>query len=326
LISIRNEGVKLRPFDGADKAEIALSDTCSLRIETGSIQETLRHRHKVAIPSEEMSTSGRTLIFEKQRELKNMLINMAELEDIDVMVVVLEGPASPERKSDVLFRCSINDLPSMFELGKKGEIPSSRSLMGSKWGVEIEVACVLNKTIDKAPLLQPKDRGALLAKVSFLLKPSGLVDGFKPMMLTDEKRHEFGLENKSWIYVRITDGMITPDSEMESSLELYVDEEMMGNRNVAGPEIKGLFDNLIVSSLFHTLFSQVSSMLESAEDQGGIENSPIERILQKAFTGEKLTEARTLLIEDPSKLASMFLANQSVEKNLSRLMKEAASE
>lgn len=327
--NIRNEGVKVRPFEGAEKAEEALSQSCSLKVVSGSMSETLRDRHKIHISSAEISTAGKTLIFENLAELKRSVGYMADSSNVDVLVVALEGPASPERRADVLFRCGLDELPDNIPLSKIGERPSSRSLMGTRWGVDIELACVLNKTLEKRPLLKPKDKGALIAKVAFSIKPSGLSEGFNPQMLTDEIRENEGLEEGSWIYVRVNEGMVTPDSDLESALEVFIDEEMMGNRSVAEPLAKGIFDHLIVSSVFHAMFVQSSLMIREMDEVAELHSTPLGRILRKRFganSGEKLDDALELLREEPNKLASNFLAGKSISNGLGNLLKEAAND
>lgn len=329
MSDIRNEGVKIRPFEGAEKAEAALSRTCSLNVETGSLRETLRDRHKIHISSAEISTAGKTLMFEDLGELKRAVETMADSSNVDVLVLALEGPASPERRAEVLFRCGLDDLPGSIQISKIGETPSSRSLTGTRWGVDIEVACVLNKTLGKRPLLKPKEKGALIAKVVFSIKPSGLSDGFNPQMLTDEIRESEDLAEGSWIYVRVNEGMITPESDLESALEVFIDEEMMGNRNLAGPVSKGIFDHLIVSSVFHAVFAQTSLMIHEMDEVTELHSSPIGRILRKRYgsnSGETFSEALDLLREEPNKLASNFLAGKSISKSLAKLLKEAAND
>lgn len=329
MSDIRNEGVKIRPFEGAEKAELALSSSCSLSIETGSMKETLRDRHKVHVSAAEISTAGKTLMFENIDELRRVIEEMADCSNVDVIVVALEGPASPERRADVLYRCGLDELPGSIQISKKGERPSSKSLMGTRWGVDIEVACVLHKTLDKRPLLKPKEKGALIAKVVFTIKPSGLSDGFNPQMLTDEIREIEDLADDSWIYVRVNEGMITPEGDLESALEIYIDEGMMGNRSVAEPLAKGLFDHLIVSSVFHALFAQTSLMIHELDEVTDLHSSPIGRILRQRYgsnTTEKIDEAIDLLKEEPNKLASNFLAGKSISKSLAKLLKEAAND
>lgn len=327
--NIRNEGVKVRPYEGAAKTEAALSRVCSLRVETGSLSETLRDRHKIHISSSEISTTGKSLIFEGLEELKRAVEEMADSSNVDVIVAALEGPASPERRADVLFRCGLNELPMSIEISKIGQLPASRSLRGSRWGVDIEVACILNKSLEKRPLLKPKDKGALLAKVVFSIKPSGLSESFNPEMLTDKIRDAENLEKGSWIYIRVNEEIITQDSDLPSSLKVYIDENMMGNRNIADPLPKGVFDHLIVSSVFHALFAQTSMMIHQMDEILDLQETPIGRILRKRFGSGppgKLEEALALLRDDPSKLSSNFLAGSSISKGLSNLLKEAAND
>ncbi len=125
----RNEGVSVRPFAGSRELHDVLEAVTTLEVRTGQDLYVLSSSARVTIPPAEMRVAGITL---KVSDVGKLLAQVDPMvmsrEDVDFLVVALDGPNSPLRTTEVLHRGPLSDLKQEIELNTLGSQSNSAVL------------------------------------------------------------------------------------------------------------------------------------------------------------------------------------------------------
>jgi hypothetical protein len=315
----RNEGVSLRPFQGSKALESQMRHSIFLNVETASGVFTLEGNHSLTIAPAEMRVAGLFLEIRERPKLESAALQMVmDLEDVDVLIVAIDGPKSPKMSSEVLYRGSLSGLTGIHKLNDKGTVSASEILSNSSGAYSIEVALVHNKEIPSQSGTKPRKNGALLSKQKFDLKPFGVDDMPNPKPMNAELKNTFGLTPKSWIYFKATGALLTAES-FEDAFDFYVDKELLDALQVANPEAKTALESLLLTSLLQSLAYEAKeqySDIASSDERAQVRESAVYRLFASRLKLPEEADVMDHILDSPSKAAASMLAVPEIIKGL----------
>lgn len=325
---MRNEGVAVRPFSGSRELQDVLESVLSLEVKTGQESYSLRSADRVTIPPSEMRVAGISLKISNLERLFAQVDPMVmSREDVDFLVVAIDGPTSPLRTSDVLWHASLKDLTSEMQLNVLGSQSDSAVISNVHGRYSIEFALVHNKDIATVSAIKPRRKGALLAKAVFTLKPTGINDQPKPRPMDQELKGKLGLSQYSWFYLKASSSLLEATS-FEDAFDFFVDKELLETLKIAKPAAKAAIEGTLMTALVQGLCQEVAARSADISDLDieDIEASAVVRMLKKLLNVKTFEELTDRLQESPAKVATQMLAVKSLFSGLMKSLEEVGDE
>ncbi len=326
--SMRNEGVAVRPFAGSRELQDVLESVVSLEVKTGQESYSLRSADRVTIPPSEMRVADISL---KISDLDKLLAQVDPMvmsrDDVDFLVVAVDGPTSPLRATDVLRHASINSLSGAMQLNTLGNQSDSAVLSNVHGRYSVEFVLVHNKDIVTVSAVKPRRKGALLAKAVFTLKPTGVNDQPKPKPMDQEAKRRLGLTQYSWFYLRASSSLLESPS-FEDAFDFYVDKELLDTLKVAKPAAQAAIEATLMTALVQGLCQEVAARSADISDSDieDVEASAVVRMLKKLLNVKTFEELKDQLQESPAKVATQMLAVKSLFSGLMKSLEEVGDE
>lgn len=180
-------------------------------------------------------------VFEKH------LVNFAEAVSVGVknaFSVVLIGSSNYLKFSDEISRWTIAEFAKSacgFKFAKAGG-ERTRAARTVHSGSTFELVVVLNQELPKV-VGKPWRRGTWVAKSSYSLGNPLEGFGFTPLLLTDDKRHEFNLGANTFKFARKNpfNGQLYDSETLDDFIEFYVDEETLNLLSAAPRSAQSAF-------------------------------------------------------------------------------------
>lgn len=325
---IRNEGVAVRPFAGSRQLQESMEKNVKLEVETGQGKFDLTSSDTLAIPPSEMRVAGITLkVLDLDEIFKRVDPMVMSREDVDLYVVAIDGPTSPLRSSEVLYKAALSDFESAIPINRRGSQSDSRVLSNVHGRYSIELALVHNKELATKSALKPRKKGALLAKIQFSLKPTGINDQPKPKPMDKELKESLGLPSSSWFYLKTSPSLLEAPS-FDEAFDFYVDRDLLDALKVAKPSAQGALEGLLVATLVQGLCFEVATLGSEAEslEEAELEDSAVVKMMKKRLGVKNFAELLDELTESPSKAATKMLAVNSLVKSFMGSLEEVSDE
>lgn len=325
---MRNEGVAVRPFTGSRELEESLEKTVKLEVETSQGKFDLTSSDTLAIPPSEMRVAGIALrISDVDEILKRVSPMVMSLEDVDVYVAAVDGPTSPLRSIEVLHKTPLTSFGGVISVNSRGAQSDSRVLSNVHGRYTIELALVHNKELATTSALKPRKKGALLAKIHFSLKPTGINDQPKPKPMDKALKDSMGLPSSSWFYLKTSPSLLEAPS-FDEAFDFYVDRELLDALKVAKPSAKGALEGLLVATLLQGLCFEVAALGPEADsiDSADLEDSAVVKMMKKRLGVKNFGELFAELSESPSRAATKMLAVNSLVKGLMSSLEEVSDD
>ena len=325
---MRNEGVAVRPFTGSRELQESLEKNVKLEVETGQGKFDLTSSDTLAIPPSEMRVAGIALkVSDFDEILKRVNPMVMSLEDVDVYVVAVDGPTSPLRSMEVLNKTALSDFGSVTPINSRGSQSDSRVLSNVHGRYSIELALVHNKELSTTSALKPRKKGALLAKIQFSLKPTGVNDQPKPKPMDKELKESMGLPSSSWFYLKTSPSLLEAPS-FDEAFDFFVDRDLLDALKVAKPSAQGALEGLLVATLVQGLCFEIASLGSEVDsiDAAELEDSAVVKMMKKRLGVKNFAELFAELSESPSRAATKMLAVNSLVKSLMGSLEEVSDE
>jgi hypothetical protein len=325
---MRSEGVAVRPFAGSRELQDVLERVLSLELKTGQESYSLKSADRVTIPPSEMRVAGISIKINDLERLFSQVDPMVmSRDDVNFLVVAIDGPTSPLRTSDVLRHASLQDLTSEMQLNVLGSQSDSAVLSNVHGRYSIEFALVHNKDVTSVSAIKPRRKGALLAKAVFTLTPTGVNDQPKPKPMDQETKSKLGLPQYSWFYLKASSSLLEATS-FEDAFDFYVDKELLETLKVAKPAAKAAVEGTLMTALVQGLCQEVAARSADFSDSDieDIEASAVVRMLKKLLNVKTFEELTEQLQESPAKVASQMLAVKSLFRGLMKSLEEVGDE
>ena len=325
---MRSEGVAVRPFAGSDELQKILEEQISLTVETAQDSFTLSHSDKLTIPPSEMRVAGISLkvgdIEAILRKVDPMVISRS---NVDLLVVAIDGPLSPLRSSEVLYHSKFESFAQELELNSKGVPASSRVLSNAHGRYSIEVALVHNEDIATSSAVKPRRKGALLAKLVFTLKPTGINDQPRPKPMDQQQKSNLGLGPNAWFYIKPSAGIIEAES-FEEAFEFFVDKALLDMLKISKPGVHVAVESMLMTTLVQALCYEVAAQLQELDEipNEDAEDSAVMRMFKQRLGVKSLAEVAQQLEESPTKAATRMLAAGPLLKGIRESLEEAIDE
>lgn len=228
------------------------------------------------------------------------------------------------RENFVLGQFELSSLSNQIQISTAGGDEPHRILSNKRSGFRIEFALVQNKDIPGDNAIRPRKKGALIAKAAWEVKPVSDGDAFQPDELTDEIRENFGLSSESWVYFDAKPEILTATSFVDAAA-FYVDKDLLDQIQLLTGESQTLAEMLVYSSAITHLVYEFSFALRADDatvDPEELSESQMFRLFRKKFKNRTDAEILDLVKDEPGRVVTEFLANQSDYKNLLSALKE----
>lgn len=324
----RNEGVSVRPFAGSRELHDVLEAVTTLEVRTGQDLYVLSSSARVTIPPSEMRVAGITL---KVSDVGKLLAQVHPMvmsrEDVDFLVVALDGPNSPLRTTEVLHRGPLSDLKQEIELNTLGSQSNSAVLSNVNGRYSIEFALVHNKNVETVSAIKPRLKGALLAKAEFTIKPTGVNDQPKPKPMGPEDKTRLLLPPQAWFYLDAGPFLLEA-ATFDEAFDFYVDKELLETLKVAKPAAKTAIETTLLTVLIQGLCQEVAARSEDVLDEmlEDVEFSAVVRMLKNLLDVKTFAELAEQINESPAKSATLMLAKKTLLGGLLKSLEEANDE
>ena len=325
---MRSEGVTVRPFAGSDELQRAMEDQVTLSVETAQDTFTVSHSDKVTIPPSEMRVAGISLKVDDMDSILSKVDPMVmSRSDVDVFVVAVDGPLSPLRTSEVLFHTQVEQLHKELRLNEKGVPSDSRVLSNVHGRYSIEVALVHNKDIASSSAVKPRRKGALLAKLVFTLKPTGINDQPRPKPMDQKQKSELGLDPNAWFFVKPSSSLLQAEA-FEEAFEFYVDKALLDMLKVSKPGVHVAVESMLMTTLVQALCYEVADQLGELDeiDHEDAEDGAVMRMFKQRLGVKSLAEVAQQLEESPTKAATKMLSAGPLLKGIRDSLEEASDD
>lgn len=325
---MRNEGVSVRPFAGSRELQDVLEALTTLEVRTGQELYVLSSADRVTIPPSEMRVAGITL---KVSDLEKLLAQVDPMvmsrDDVDFLVVALDGPISPLRSTEVLHHAPLSQLKNEIELNVLGSQSNSAVLSNVHGRYSIEFALVHNKNIETVSAIKPRLKGALLAKAEFTIKPTGVNDQPKPKPMDPEDKARFGLPPQAWFYLQAGPYLLEA-ATFDEAFDFYIDKELLETLKVAKPAAKTAIETTLLTVLIQGLCQEVAARSEDVLDETleDVEFSAVVRMLKNLLDVKTFAELAEQVKESPTKSATLMLAKKTLLGGLLKSLEEANDE
>lgn len=320
---LRSEGVRLRPFMGVREVQDSLEKNVALEISTAEKSFRIQHKDKLSAPPEEMKVAGLALeISDISAVVKTVTPLVLSHQDIDYLVVAVDGSLSPLRTLEVLARGPLDSLDRRIEINSRGSKSSSLVLSNSNGPYKLELALVHNKNLTSSSGLKPRALGALLGKVEFVIRPIGVDDHPKPKPMTSELKIALGLPKSAWIYFEFSDSLLTSEV-FDESIAMYVDEELLDLLMIANPISRAPIEAAIVSNFVHALCFETKTRLQEGISEELVEQlsgSAVFRLIKKHFGKDSIQELLEKIISSPGLVATQILSSAVLLDGLKAVM------
>lgn len=328
LEAMRSEGISVRPFAGSRELQNTVESLLSLEVKTAQETYVLTSSDRVTIPPSEMRVAGLTLKLSDLDRLLSQADPMVQSrDDVDFIVVAVDGPISPLRAVEILHRAPLKELTTTIELNTLGAQSSSSVLSNVNGRYSIEFALVHNKDIESTSAIKPRRKGALLAKSVFTIKPTGVNDQPKPKPMDQAEKTKLGLSTQTWFYLKAKASLLETPT-FEDAFDFFVDKELLDALKVAKPAARAAIETALLTVLVQGLCQEVAARAEEALDldQEDIESSAVIRMLKKLLNLKTFDDLMEQLQESPSKAAAQMLAKKSVLSGLMKSLEEVSDD
>lgn len=224
---MNSESRIVRPYVGIDRLQRCLDevglDVGGEEIEVGG-ERILTAEKYLSLPVSIVLADDDTELSSLRYELAGGTEELGlDASDVELAVVAYSARL---KRTDLVWRLRVTeleDLPARIEVASAAERPAG--LRAPFGGCRVELYLCLSKQLEQEAL-RPWRLGTWIARARFKLRTDLGEFGFTPRALTDELRKEFKLPEGTNRYVRV-DGATVPGVG-EESVELYVDEELLG--------------------------------------------------------------------------------------------------
>jgi hypothetical protein len=321
----RSEGVALRPFAGLEVLETFINENVLLEVASNAGKFDVAHRGWLGLTPHDIERLGLTINVQNADSLRKLVDPIVmDLKDVTVFVVAIDRKASVLRENFVLGQFDLSSISNQIQISTAGGDEPHRILSNKRSGFRIEFALVQNKDIPGDNAIRPRKKGALIAKAAWEVKPVSDGDAFQPDELTDEIRENFGLSSDSWVYFDAKPEILTATSFVDAAA-FYVDKDLLDQIQLLTGESQTLAEMLVYSSAITHLVYEFSFALRADDatvDPEELSESQMFRLFRKKFKNRTDAEILDLVKDEPGRVVTEFLANQSDYKNLLSALKE----
>ncbi len=321
-MSIRNEGILLRPFLGVNEIQEAMDKTFSLVVERGGNTHKLSNRDKLPVYPKQVAKLGLTLHLEADRlELLNgFLAAKIAPADVNVVIRIRDRNTGVLRDSEILQEISYTALEDSLVIFRSDSPRKSYIAENQFTGFKLEVYLVLADSKDYNPLA-PWLKGTILGVNSFEFSTVPQFDSIQPIELTREIREQKGLPRNAWTFVDFSENFLEAD-ELEGCLAFFVDKEILSKIKSQRKDLSLAGESLLAGILIPQIVMR--SALEVTQnpyfDSWDGESGVLLRYLQNAFgrvndPGKFVLKLR----ESPEYVTSVILARRDLGSRLGKL-------
>lgn len=317
----RKAGETLRPYIHADEMQETLLENVSLTVQSAFGKDEISSDTAYLLDRSEIGGAGLTLNFKNSDAIRgssNKLVN--DLDDASIVVVAEDGVTSALRTRQVLWECPVTTLPEQIQLFGLNEKSDRGSVFGHPSGSKhLHVFAVRNKQINTLSPLKPRLKGAVLARITFDIRPNPSFDSVKPQKLDDEIRRRFNLPDNSWYAFNAKPNFLTANL-FSDAFEVYLDEEIMRQGSESPGPYKTALD-LVFSNLFMTSLIEEAIYYLQQEEEGEAEADETSAVMVwlRSLLGD---EFREILTGDKITAISTALAANKVRDRILKLGKE----
>lgn len=193
----------------------------------------------------------------------------------DVVDIVLLARGRTLRRSVILYRACLNaDMPEIIspDLGSNDE--SIEMVLGDSSGQDLIFAAVLNQEL-KPKGMRATLPGTWLGLCRWRIRPTpALGRSFLP--LTDEVRSHFAIPAAAASYVHIQGEDFSDIGSLSSSVQHYVDAELLSALSAGGPAVRAITTSLVVELLTQLTFGLATFASESDSTPGQVTNTALD--------------------------------------------------
>lgn len=322
MATIRNEGIRLRPFLGVNEIQESFEDSIKLVVETGSTTFQLSNRDKLPINPNQVQKLGMKLIFSEDRVNLKAGFTAAKLkpEEINFVLRIRDRNTGVLRESHIVANLPFEDVNQEYLVAEFEAPRPSHIAMNRYTGFQLEAFLVLGADKEPNPLA-PWLTGTILAQAQFDFTTVPEFDSIQPIELTNEIRDELGLIRGVWAYVEFSDDFLEAD-QLEGSLTFYVDKEILSLIKAQRKDIALAGQSLLAGLLVPQIVMKSALELAGNEvfEKWDGETGILLRYLQKAY-GSQSDAAKFIrtLKEEPEKVISVILSRQDLKPRLTKL-------
>jgi hypothetical protein len=282
----------IRPFTGVDHFERMLADA---RLFVGMDGHEAGSR--VTLSTEDYLTRPIELALATEGEqFENALDHLATgLQDLDLQgpdVSLIAVASSPTMKmTDIVANESLANPRQISRVIPVADRQRPRALMAPRGGCNLSFFVYLNRSLEATPL-RPWRKGTWLARADFRLRSDLGASGFTPRPLDDEQRDRLELHRKTVRYVEIDDESLISESADLSTLEVWVDADLLAQLNVNSktPAAETFQRQLFIDAVAAIVYS-ASRLLEN-ETYLDLEETLVGRVIDLVAGDKASNEAR----------------------------------
>lgn len=287
-LAVREEGIALRPFSGVDELERTLQETVHLRVTTGVTTATISHSQAFAFEKDELLHCGLQIVLSDIEKIKRAATPLVQDDsDIDWVVLAEDGVRAALRASQIVGSGAMVELPSELEVARAFE-PNSGVVLGHPHASRtLKFVLVHNKSIETSSSTKPRNKGAILASVSFDLLIQPADETLQPIPLTDELRKEFSIDKGSWFFFKTEAEDLLDSETLDGAFRFYVDDEMLRKYSGAARPIRESFQWTLFGLVVTNLVMTVHPLLKDEHSQGLSPTSAINRLFQSIYSKSK---------------------------------------
>ena len=322
-MSLRNEGIALRPFSGVDHLEGVLAENFRVVVTASGKKEEILAGDSYFFDKEELLRCGLDIELTNVDAIKSAAAPLCQSDDdADWVVIAQDGVRSAIRGSQVLASGPISDIPASIQLAKPVE-RNEGTVMGHPHAARtVSLSLVYNKSIPTQVSTKPRIKGAILASASVSLAVQPSNEALKPKHLTESLKSEWKLSAQTWFHFKAQSDLLECES-LEEAFKFYVDKEILDAYPGASKEYRQLFE----LQLFSLVITQVvTSVHKALSALGGelemVANSAVVRLFNSIFSNSRtlMKEWPTRLLDDPDRLLSEALAAGGSSKTILRIL------
>lgn len=298
----------VRPFTGIDHFERVVSDAQLFvgmdGYEAGS-RVTVSAEDYLARPME-LTLAGEGEPFEIAVDHLTTGLRDLDLNGGDISLAIIAS--SPTLKmTDVVADVPLGELRTLERVYRVADRRRPRALMAPRGGCNLSLYLYLNRTLVPAAL-RPWRKGTWLAKADFRVRTDLGASGFTPRPLDDEQRKRLGLHDKTVRYVEIDDAGLIADAADLSTLDVWVDAELLAqlNANSRSPAAEALQRQIFIDAVSAIVYS--ASRLLDSQTYSDLEETIVGRVIDLVAGSKASDDAKDSAVNMVKNNPARFVA------------------
>lgn len=329
MATSRSEGVKLKPFVGAQRLQNLIDLSLKFSVESNLGKDSISNGFRMSMPPKYIETLGLSLdLGSAGKDLVDLIDELyGKAEGFKWLVIGKDTKKGILRETSILQTGDLTALSNPIVIKDVGSTASQSPISNPFTGFELEFLVILAEEREPNPV-RPHIVGSIVASASVTIIPEADFDVIIPRELTDDVRKTNNLPVDSWFFVDFSEDFLKA-STFQEAMDFYVDPGVLAGVNMLPDRFSLLGESILFLAVTNSLVFQASALAQNveeefdwAEDAGIIPN-----FLMKAagHTGTP-EDFMTTLSEFPNRIATAITSRGTMKKRLTNQLENLTEE